>query len=164
MSIDLTLRGVKNLPLSYQEVDANFVALKDGIAASTSATDVLLTGYVTTATSQSITGTKKFRGVQETVYAYGNVSGTIAPDATSGTIQTLTLTGALTLNAFTNPQAGQSITLKITQDGTGGRALTSTMKFAGSSRTLSTSSNAIDIVSIVYDGSDYLAALVKGFT
>lgn len=127
-----------------------------------------LDGYVTTATSQTISGAKTLqnatlKAVNETVYAWGNVSGTIAPNASSGTIQTMTLTGALTLNALTSPVAGQSVTLKISQDGTGGRTLTSTMKFAGGSKTLSTSSNAIDIVNIVYDGSDYLAALVKGF-
>jgi hypothetical protein len=182
MPINLTLRGVKGTALTYQEVDANFTELKDAVEATSSvdtssfvttsslatqlagyATTSSLSAYVTTSTAQSVTGTKTFRGIQETVYAYGTVSGTIAPDATSGTIQTMTLSGELTLNALTSPQAGQSVTLKITQDGTGGRTLTSTMKFAGGSKTLSTSSNAIDIVNIVYDGSDYLAALIKGF-
>jgi hypothetical protein len=173
MTINLTLRGTKGTTLTYEEVDANFTELKSAIEATssvdtssfvtTSSLSTQLGAYVTTSTSQSVTGTKTFRGIQETVYAWGNVSGTIAPDASSGTIQTMTLTGALTLNALTSPQAGQSVTLKIAQDGTGGRTLTSTMKFAGGSKTLSTSSNAIDIVNIVYDGSDYLAALIKGF-
>jgi hypothetical protein len=163
MSIDLTLRGVKNLPLSYQEVDANFVALKDAINASTSATDVLLTGYVTTATSQSITGTKKFRGVQETVYEWGTTSGTIVPDASSGTIQTITLNGNITLSTLTNLVVGQSMMIKVKQDATGNRTLSSSMKFAGGSKILTTASNAIDVINIVYDGTDLLASLVKGF-
>lgn len=136
-------------------------------ALANSLTNYVLTttlgGYVTTATAQSITGTKTFKGIQETVYAWGNVSGTITPDATSGTIQTMTLTGTVTISALSTPVAGQSVTLKIKQDATGGRTLTSTMKFAGGSKTLTTTSNAIDVINITYDGTDYLASLVKGF-
>jgi hypothetical protein len=128
-----------------------------------------LQGYVTTTTNQTISGAKTLqnatlKAVNETVYAWGNTSaGTYTIDATSGTIHSMTLTGAVTINAFTNPVAGQAVTLKITQDATGSRTLTSTMKFAGASKTLTTSSNAIDIVNILYDGSAYLASLVKGF-
>jgi hypothetical protein len=41
--------------------------------------------------------------------------------------------------------------------------LTSTMKFAGNSRTLSTAGNATDIISLFYDGSTYYASLTKGY-
>ena len=174
MPISLTLRGTKGSALTYQEVDANFTSLRDNIAdtstfVTSSSLVTSLSSYVTTATTQTISGAKTLqnatlKAVNETVYAWGNVSaGTYSPDATSGTIQTMTLTGNITINTLTNIIAGQSVTLKIKQDGTGGRTLTSTMKFAGGSKTLSTSSNAIDIVNVVYDGSDYLAALIKGF-
>jgi hypothetical protein len=59
--------------------------------------------------------------------------------------------------------AGQSITLILTQDGTGSRLLTSTMKFAGGSKTLSTAANAVDIITVYYDGTTYWASLSKGF-
>jgi hypothetical protein len=178
MTISLTLRGTKGTTLTYQEVDANFTNIRDAVDALTIDTSTFITtsslatqlgAYVTTATNQTISGAKTLqnatlKAVNETVYAWGNVSaGTYSPNATSGTIQTMTLTGNVTINAFASPVAGQAVTLKITQDGTGSRTLTSTMKFAGGSKTLSTSSNAIDIVNIVYDGSDYLAALIKGF-
>lgn len=129
-----------------------------------------LNNYVTTSTTQTVSGTKSFigntslKGVQETVYSWGTVSaGTYTIDATSGTIHRMTLGGNVTISAFTNPQAGQSVTLVVTQDGTGNRTLTSTMKFAGGVKTLTTSSNAIDAISVFYDGTNYLAALVKGF-
>jgi hypothetical protein len=176
MAISLTLRGTKGSALTYTEVDANFTSIKsavDAIDTSTFITSATLStslgAYVTTATNQTISGAKTLqnatlKAVNETVYAWGNVSaGTYSPNATSGTIQTMTLTGNITINALTSPVAGQSVTLKISQDATGNRTLTSTMKFAGASKTLSTSSNSIDIVNIVYDGTDYLASLVKGF-
>ena len=97
----------------------------------------------------------------ENVYSLGTTSGTIAPDATNGNVQTITLNGNLTLNAFTNPVAGQSITLIINTNGTG-RTLTSTMKFAGGEKTLSTTSTT-DVISVFYDGTNYWASLAKDF-
>ena len=55
------------------------------------------------------------------------------------------------------------MTLVLTQDGTGGRTLTSSMKFAGGIDTLSTNPNAIDVMSVFYDGSTYYATLSRGF-
>lgn len=97
----------------------------------------------------------------ENIYSLGTTSGTIAPDVANGNVQTITLNGNLTLNAFTNPVAGQSLTLIINTNGTN-RTLTSSMLFAGASKTLSTTST-IDIISVFYTGSAYYASLSKGF-
>jgi hypothetical protein len=97
----------------------------------------------------------------EAVHSIGTTSGTVAPNATNGNVQTITLNGNLTLNAFTSPVAGQSITLIVNTNGTG-RTLTSTMKFAGAEKTLSTT-NTTDIISVFYDGTNYWASLSKGF-
>jgi hypothetical protein len=51
----------------------------------------------------------------------------------------------------------------LTQDGTGGRTLTSSMLFAGGAKTLSTAVGAVDIISVFYDGSVYYATLSKGY-
>jgi hypothetical protein len=59
--------------------------------------------------------------------------------------------------------AGTNATLILKQDATGGRTLTSTMKFLGGVKTLSTAANAIDVLSVFYDGVDYLATLGKGY-
>lgn len=88
---------------------------------------------------------------------------TITPDVANGNTQQVTLTGNVTFSAFSNPVAGQSLTLIIKQDATGSRTLTSTMKFAGGSKTLTTTANAVDIVSVYFDGTNYWASLGKDF-
>jgi len=100
----------------------------------------------------------------EYVYTAGSTTGTITPDAALGTIQSITLTGNITFNAFSTPIAGETITMIITQPASGGPyTLTSTMKFAGASKTLSTAANAVDILSVTYDGTNYWASLSKGY-
>ena len=97
----------------------------------------------------------------ENVFSLGTISGTIAPDAANGNVQTITLNGNLTINAFTNPISGQTITLVITTGGTG-RTLSSTMLFAGGSKVLSVTST-VDILTISYIGTTYYASLVKDY-
>lgn len=97
----------------------------------------------------------------ENIFSLGTTSGTITPNATNGNVQTITLNGNLTFSAFTSPVAGQSITLIINTNGTG-RTLTSTMKFSGGSKTLSTTSTT-DIITVFYDGTNYWASLGKDF-
>ena len=97
------------------------------------------------------------------LYSIGTTSGTISPTPSNGQWQTITLNGNLTLNDFTSASAGHSINLIITQDATGSRTLTSSMKWEGGSKTLSTAANAVDIASIYYDGTDYWASLTKGY-
>lgn len=99
---------------------------------------------------------------KETNYAL-SYAATITPDVANGNVQTVTLTGNVTFSAFSNPETGQSLTLIVKQDATGSRTLTSTMKFAGAEKTLSTAANSIDIISVFYDGTDYYASLSKGF-
>lgn len=97
----------------------------------------------------------------ENIYSLGTTSGTITPNVANGNVQTITLNGNLTFSAFTSPVAGQSLTLIINTNGTG-RTLTSTMKFAGGSKTLSTTSTT-DIITVFYDGTNYWASLGKDF-
>lgn len=109
------------------------------------------------------TGMTKISGLQygEKVYSLGSTSGTITPDVSNGNVQTITLTGNLTFSAFSNPVAGQSLTLIIDTNGTG-RTLTSTMLFAGADKTIS-ATDTVDIISVFYDGTTYYASLAKGF-
>ena len=108
--------------------------------------------------------TLTYKDARDTVYAAGNTTGTITPNAVNGNVQTITLTGSITFNAFTSPISGQSMTLIITQPATGGPfTLTSTMKFAGGFKTLSTANNAIDMLTVSYIGTTYYASLVTGF-
>ena len=109
------------------------------------------------------TGKSKVNNVNyyETPYSLGSTSGTITPDVANGNVQTITLTGNLTFSAFSNPVAGQSLTLIIDTNGTG-RTLTSTMLFAGADKTIS-ATDTTDIISVFYDGTNYYASLAKGF-
>jgi hypothetical protein len=136
----ITTRAGKGSQLSWTEVDGNFTNLNTDKLETSGGT---LTGY------------------KETVYSLGTTSGTIAPNVANGNVQSITLNGNLTLNAFTSPVAGQSVTLIVNTGGTS-RTLTSTMKFAGGEKTLSTTSTT-DIISVFYDGTNYWASLSKDF-
>ena len=100
---------------------------------------------------------------QETVYTAGSTTGTITPDAADGPVHRITLTGNITLNALASPLAGQSLTMIIIQPVAGNYTLTSSMLFAGGNKTLSTDSDATDILTVFYDGSDYYASLANDF-
>jgi hypothetical protein len=67
------------------------------------------------------------------------------------------------MNTLANAIAGRSMTLIVTQGGSGSYTLTSSMLFAGGAKTLSTAVGAKDIISVFYDGSTYYASLTKGY-
>jgi len=113
-------------------------------------------------TNLSSTGTLTFKNPIEALYDLGTTGGTIAPDPANGSVQKITLNSALTINAFTNPTAGESLTL-IIYGGTAYTSITSTMKFAGGIKTLTGTAGCIDILSVYYDGTNYFASLGKGF-
>tara|TARA_E500000318_G_C3567156_1_gene216174 strand:- start:812 stop:2434 length:1623 start_codon:yes stop_codon:yes gene_type:complete len=101
----------------------------------------------------------------ETVYTSGTTTGTITPDVANGNVQSITLTGSITFSAFSNAAAGQSMTMIIRQPSSGGPyTLTSTMKFAGGTKTLSTTADAYDIMTVFYDGTNYFASLSTNFS
>jgi len=135
----------------------------DGTAGTTGTQGVQgITGNQGTQGIQGLGFTNTITTFKETVYAIGNSgTSTLTPDAANGTIQTITATGNFTLNAFANPQSGQTITFIITQDATGSRTLTSTMLFASASKTLSTAANSVDILTVSYVGTTYYASLSK---
>ena len=122
---------------------------------------ILTNGTGTINFSDDVVRAVTLKDYAETINSLGTTSGTITPDVANGNVQTITLNGNLTFSAFSNPVAGQSMTLIINTGGTS-RTLTSTMKFAGGSKTLSTT-NTTDIISVFYDGTTYWASLSKGF-
>lgn len=146
---------------------------------ATTATSATTAGTVTTAAQPNITSTGTLTSVSvsgtatigniamtkfnETLPASANTSTSISPDVSTGTIFRYTANANFTFNGLTNAVAGTSATVIITQDATGSRLLTSTMKFAGASKTLTTTANAIDIIGVFYDGATYYASLTKGY-
>ena len=113
-------------------------------------------------TDLSSTGSLTFKNPIEAIYDIGTTGGTIAPNPSNGSVQKITLNAALTINAFTSPTAGESVTL-IIYGGTAYTSITSTMKFAGGVKTLTGTAGCIDILSIYYDGTNYFASLGKGY-
>ena len=105
------------------------------------------------------------KGFKETVVDLGTVSGTIEVDASTATVFKMVINSTATINTFntSTAAAGQSVTMIIKQDSTGSHVLSSSMKFVGGSKTLSTAGDAIDMITVLYDGTDYLAALSKGY-
>jgi len=95
-------------------------------------------------------------------------SSTITVDCDLAPVHTVTL-GVNTDFFLTNLSTGQSITIIITQDGTGSRTATfstatsGAVKFAGGSKTLSTAASSIDVVTIFNDGTNYIGTLSKAF-
>ena len=162
--------------VSTATAGTDYVAVGGALGTPSSGTVTNLTGTASININGTVGATTKAAGtfttatidtavlddIRETVFALTYAS-TITPDAANGSIQTVTLTGNVTFSAFSNPVSGQTITLIITQDGTGSRTLTSTMKFAGASKTLSTAASSIDILTVSYIGTTYYASLAKAF-
>lgn len=113
----------------------------------------------------TITGNTNLGPYKETVYALGNTSGTTNINYYNGTVQTMTLTGNVTINTnnFLNMPAGGSVTLIMTEDGTGNRVFSSNAKFAGGSVGITQTANAISLVNIFYDGTNYLGSVVADY-
>ena len=106
-----------------------------------------------------------FKNYGEFVYTSGSTTGTISPNPHNGVVQKITLTGSITINGLATTTTGDSVTMIIKQPSSGGPyTLSSTMKFAGGSKTLSTGANEIDVLTIFYDGTDYLASLSTNFS
>jgi hypothetical protein len=95
-------------------------------------------------------------------------SSTITVNCATASIHTVTL-GTSTEFNITNLPTGGSVTLIITQDGTGNRTATfgtdgsSAVKFPSNSSTLSTGGGDIDVVTIINDGTNFLGNIAKDY-
>jgi len=159
------VNGTSNVAIGASGGNANVSIGGTSNVAVFATTGLTVTGNITggnlTGVSSSVaTGIINYKDYVATI-TYG---ATITPDIALGSIQQVTLTGNVTMNAFGGtPQAGQSMVIKFIQDGTGGRILSSTMKWAGAAKTLSTAPNAVDIASVFYDGTTYWASLTLAY-
>lgn len=115
-----------------------------GLAAGTSGTFDLLSAF------DIINRTDGGRKQQSIAYA-----ATITPDYLSGSsILVGTLTGAIQINAPTNAKAGQSVQIRLVQNGAGTFATTfgSGIVFTGS---LTTTGNTVSLIQLDYDGTTW---------
>ena len=104
---------------------------------------------------------------RETINALTS-SSTITVDCGLAPVHTVTL-GTNTEFNISNLGTGQSVTIIITQDGTGSRTATfgtdgsTAVKFAGGTKTLSTAASAIDVVTIFNDGTNFIGNLATAY-
>jgi hypothetical protein len=105
------------------------------------------------------------RTFNEQVVALGNVSGVTTVNMSLGSVQTMTLTGNITINTtdIVNAVAGSTATLIIKQDATGSRILTSNLSYPSGNCTLSTPANSIDTIRVLYDGENYLGRIDRAY-
>jgi len=127
--------------------------------------DLTITGSTIASSGDTIDidDTLRFnKNYKEDINALTSSTG-ITVDASLASVHTVTLAHSTTFT-ISNLPTGGSVTIIITQDGTGSRtgAFTST-KFAGGTPTLSTDANAIDVVTIFNDGSNKIATIAKAF-
>jgi hypothetical protein len=152
--------GGSNTQIQYNDAGA----INGSAALTFNNTSNLVTAGNITVTGLTNTANLVTVKYNETVVAGGSTGAvTLTPNAAAGSIYNYTLTGNITLNSLANAVAGTNMTIILTQDATGNKTLTSTMKFLGGTKTLSTAGNSIDIMSVFYDGTTYYASLGKGF-
>jgi hypothetical protein len=151
----------KGSGLTNAEIDSNFLNLRDQSIAITDGvtTTDIESGETITFSGASVTGnTVTIAGGNETVTALTS-SASITVNCALGTVFTVTLAHNTTFT-LTNFNSGQSVAIKIKQDGTGGRTATFTgVKFVNGFNDLSTGADRIDFVSIFNDGTDLLGAI-----
>jgi len=95
-------------------------------------------------------------------------SSTITVDCSLAPIHTVTL-ATNTGFVISNLPTGGTVSIVITQDGTGSRTATfgtdgsTAVKFPGGAPTLTTTASGIDVVTIVNDGTNYLGNIAQAF-
>lgn len=90
-------------------------------------------------------------------FTLGSISGSATVNRANGAYQDMTLTANCTLTITNGRIRGDTLTLKITQDATGGRSLLwpSTVKFSNGAFAPSPAAASVDIISFIWDGSNW---------
>ncbi len=131
------------------EVNANFSGLANGSFMSTP-----------TVNAMSITGLKQVSGL----FDNGNSGSAITINWANGDRQKLTISAACTIS-YSNAIAGQVLSLLIVENGTGNFSITlPTSKWPnGVAGVFTTTANAINLLNVFYDGTNYLTQLSSGY-
>lgn len=130
----------------------------NGTSAFTAATAG--TDYPGLATANTYTtGIQYLNGatIEEAVFSNGNSGTSKAINLDNGNLQSITITGNVAITQTTPTHPGK-YTLIVTIDGTGSRTYSLTgVKFpGGTAPTYSTAANKVDVISIIWDGTNYL--------
>jgi hypothetical protein len=163
----LTTDGVTDLVLNTNSgTNSGSITIFDGVNGNI---EIVPNGTGAIVCNDKILRQVEFKDYAETVHNQGDVTGSFSVTVSNGNTQRMRLTGNITFTGFTDAREGQTITLLITQDGTGNRTFTEgldsagRMLFAGGVSTLSTTANAIDIMTISFIAGTYFASINKGY-
>lgn len=153
---------------------SNYYGLKASDSMTTSYTEVKPTAAPTTE-GQICQVVSNTAGVIQTKWSTqlwvphndaGNSGTSLAVDFDEGNVQTVTLTGNVTLS-FSNTKSGAAYTLILKQDATGSRTVTwpAAVKWpSGTAPTITVTANAVDIVTLVFDGTDYYGGFNQDYS
>ena len=123
--------------------------------------------FLQTDTDTALSNVGTLNKYRESINALTN-SSTITVDCSLAPVHTCTIQQATGFN-FKNLGTGQTATVIVKQDGTGGRTATFTeedstaIKFQGGAPTLSTGANAIDVITVFNTGSEVLGNCAKAY-
>lgn len=133
----------------------NYMVGKSAFGSTTAPTDMV-----------TITGNNRVITGQQWSDRFALTDGaTINTNWNNGNTQSVTLGGNRTMAAPTNPKNGARYTYIIRQDATGSRTLTwFTIKWAGGAApVLTTTANKYDIITLIYDGTNYYGTAALNF-
>lgn len=164
----LSTHGAGDLTINTNTgLNSGYIKIFDGVDGNI---EIIPNGTGAIVCSDKILRQVEFKDYAETVYNQGNVTGSFSVTVANGNTQRMRLTGSITFTGFTDAREGQTVTLLITQDGTGGRTFTEgldsagRMLFAGGVNTLSTAANAVDVMTISYIGGTYYGSINKNYS
>ena len=163
-----TLEGKMPTGSVLGDSDIQAVLNKD-LSSPTNTFPINLLFALTVSGIQNIYNKKIHSPVVDGLYDNGTIMGIKDIDWNNGDVQKVTISGAATLRML-NAQVGQRLTLQITENATGGYAITLSGTGAvpfrypgGSAPTYTTSANAVNLVVALYNGSVYLTQASVGF-
>ena len=152
----IVTRSGKGSALTHTEMDNNFTNLNtDKIESVAQDTAPSLGGDLTGGNFQ--VSNVKLKEYKEVIHSLGT---TDAPSltASNGNVQSVTITSGLSLSAFSDEAAGQSMTLLVTGSGTA----TGGGNFKFSNAGANTLTN-LSVVSMFYDGTNYWVSIATDF-
>ncbi len=99
---------------------------------------------------------------RERVANVADMTGTVTVDANVAPVQRASMTGNITINTnnLTNFLAGESVTL-ILKASANTRTFTSNLRFINGTKTIGGTTNVTDVITIFFDGVEYLGAVAK---
>lgn len=157
----LSTVGTTGTGLVVKQNSPTLVTPTLGVATATSVN----VGTITATSSIASNGDIKAKRFVLTMPSGINSATTTTIDLSLGNVLTINLVANITTLTLTNPAVGTYL-IKFVQDGTGGRTVVfpTGWKWAGGIvPTVTSSANKLDIVTLIYDGTNYYSTIVKNF-